>query len=168
MDYCKSVLTGQPKSVSSSPLQRVQNAAAILVCGLGPRDHVTPALSCNRGCKRKFRLIFVFFFEVSKTLVLVTAIDCFSARASLRTSNSCEKALFMSHMCINNIIFSKPNTYFILFLSISTYIHDCIMVLHSSHAFSCYDVTNREFFWHIGERFRRLLLHAKLVSCSSH
>jgi hypothetical protein len=25
-------------------MQRVQNAAAKLICGLGPRDHVTPAL----------------------------------------------------------------------------------------------------------------------------
>ena len=33
----------------------------------------------------------------------------------------------MSHMCINNIIFSKPNTYLVLFLSISTYIHNFII-----------------------------------------
>jgi len=29
---------------TTAPLQRVQNAAARLICGLGPHDHVTPAL----------------------------------------------------------------------------------------------------------------------------
>ena len=42
LDYCNSVLAGLPKS-SITPLQRVQNAAARLICGLGPQDHVTPA-----------------------------------------------------------------------------------------------------------------------------
>jgi hypothetical protein len=43
LDYCNSVLAGLPKS-SIMPLQRVQNAAARLILGLGPRDHVTPSL----------------------------------------------------------------------------------------------------------------------------
>ena len=44
LDYCNSVLAGLAAS-TLAPLQRVQNAAARLVAGLGPRDHVTPALS---------------------------------------------------------------------------------------------------------------------------
>ena len=63
----------------------------------------------------------------------------------------------MSHMCIKNIIFSKPNTHLILFLSISIYIHNCIMVYASLCArmhFRCQDVTNREFADIKGERFR--------------
>jgi len=28
----------------AAPLQRVQNAAARLICGFGPRDHVTPTV----------------------------------------------------------------------------------------------------------------------------
>jgi hypothetical protein len=43
LDYCNSVLAGLPKS-TMAPLQRVQNAAARLICSLGPRDHITPAL----------------------------------------------------------------------------------------------------------------------------
>src|SRR5664279_822435 len=36
-------LAGLPKS-TTEPLQRHQNAAARLITGIGPRDHVTPAL----------------------------------------------------------------------------------------------------------------------------
>ena len=43
LDYCNSVLAGLLKS-TIAPLQRVQNASARLIYGLGPRDHVTPAL----------------------------------------------------------------------------------------------------------------------------
>jgi len=43
LDYCNSVLAGLPWS-TAAPLQRVQNAAARLVLGLSPRDHVSPAL----------------------------------------------------------------------------------------------------------------------------
>ena len=43
LDYCNSVLAGLPKS-TIAPLQRVQNAVARLITGIGRRDHVTPAL----------------------------------------------------------------------------------------------------------------------------
>ena len=43
LDYCNAVLAGLPRS-AIAPLQRVQNAAARLVAGLGTRDHITPAL----------------------------------------------------------------------------------------------------------------------------
>ena len=43
LDYCNAVLAGLPASTLAL-LQCVQNAAARLVAGLGPRDHVTPAL----------------------------------------------------------------------------------------------------------------------------
>jgi hypothetical protein len=43
LDYCNSILAGLPQS-STAPLQRVQIAAARLICALGPYDHVTPAL----------------------------------------------------------------------------------------------------------------------------
>jgi len=43
VDYCNAVLSGLPQS-TIAPLQRVLNAAARVVCGLCPRDHVTNAL----------------------------------------------------------------------------------------------------------------------------
>ena len=43
LDYCNSMLAGLPRS-TLAPLQRVQNAAARLVFGLGRFDHVTPSL----------------------------------------------------------------------------------------------------------------------------
>ena len=43
LDYCNSVLAGLPQA-SIDPLQRVQNAAASLVAGIGTRDHITPVL----------------------------------------------------------------------------------------------------------------------------
>ena len=50
----------------------------------------------------------------------------------------------MSLMYIINIFFSISNTYLILFLSISTYIYNCIIArMH----FRCHDVTKREFCW---------------------
>jgi len=42
LDNCNSVLAGLPWS-TVAPLQRVQNAAARLLLGLSPRDHVSPA-----------------------------------------------------------------------------------------------------------------------------
>ena len=43
LDCCNAVLTGLPAS-TLAPLQRVLNAAAWVVVGLRPRDHVTPSL----------------------------------------------------------------------------------------------------------------------------
>jgi len=41
--YCNSILASLPKGLFSQ-LQRIQNAAAILVLGLQPCDHIKPAL----------------------------------------------------------------------------------------------------------------------------
>jgi len=43
LDYCNVILAGLPKS-SIATLQRVQNAAARLVPGLGPSDHIADGL----------------------------------------------------------------------------------------------------------------------------
>jgi hypothetical protein len=43
LDYCNVVLAGLPQH-TITPLQRVENAAARLVKGLGIRDHLTSAL----------------------------------------------------------------------------------------------------------------------------
>ena len=43
IDYCNAPFAGLPAS-TIAPLQRVQNAAALLVLQLGPRDHITQGL----------------------------------------------------------------------------------------------------------------------------
>ena len=43
IDYCNSALAGLPQS-TTTPLQRVQNAAARLVFELGPKEYVTPSI----------------------------------------------------------------------------------------------------------------------------
>jgi len=48
LDYCNIILAGLPKS-SIATLQRVQNAAARLVLGLGPCDHIADGL-CQLHC----------------------------------------------------------------------------------------------------------------------
>ena len=68
----------------------------------------------------------------------------------------------MSHICINNIIFSKPNTYLVIFLSISTYIHIFIMVYASLACISAAVLSPIESFEGIkGDRFQ-FHLHALL------
>ena len=53
----------------------------------------------------------------------------------------------MSHMCIINIFFSIANTYLILFLSISTYIHNCIIAhMHFRESFA--DIKGDRFRFH--------------------
>ena len=57
MDYCKAVLAGLPKS-TLAPLQRVQNAAARLILGISPNDHVTPALQQLRWLPITYQIIY--------------------------------------------------------------------------------------------------------------
>jgi hypothetical protein len=57
LDYCNSVLAGLPRS-SIAPLQCVQHAAARLICGLGPHDHVMPALYKLHWLSVELRMIF--------------------------------------------------------------------------------------------------------------
>jgi len=59
LDYCNAVLAGLPWS-TVAPLQRVQNAAARLVLGLSPRDHVSSALVELHWLLVCYRIQFMF------------------------------------------------------------------------------------------------------------
>jgi len=96
LDYCNSVLAGLPKS-SIAPLQRVQNAAARLICGLRSRDHVTPALSQLHWLPVAYRItyklcILMHLVHVGRSpsylADLVTAIAKIPSRARLRSAAS--------------------------------------------------------------------------------
>lgn len=57
LDYCNAILIGLPVS-TLAPLQRVQNAAARLVTGMGPRDSITSALRQLHWLPVHYRILF--------------------------------------------------------------------------------------------------------------
>jgi hypothetical protein len=57
LDYCNAVLAGLPDSTVGQ-LQRVQNAAARLVFGLGPKDPISPVYYNCTGYQFRYRITF--------------------------------------------------------------------------------------------------------------
>ena len=64
LDYCNVVFANLP-AATVAPLQRAQNAAARLVKGLGPRDHVSSDLTDETSFKRRLK---TFLFQQAYTV----------------------------------------------------------------------------------------------------
>jgi hypothetical protein len=92
LDYCNAVLAGLPAS-ALAPLQRVLHAAARLVNGLRPRDHVTSALKELHWLPIVQRIEYKLCLLVHKSIIghapeymnsLLTAVADVPSRSALR------------------------------------------------------------------------------------
>ena len=101
MDYCNSILAALPQS-SIDPLQRVQNAAARLITGIGTREHISPALRSPHWLPVRFRITFKLCVLMHLVHIgcapaylsdMVTATADLSGRGRLRSSNTCRYEL---------------------------------------------------------------------------
>ena len=96
LDYCNSVLAGLPQA-SIDPLQRVQNAAARLVAGIGTRDHITPVLRSLHWLPIRLRIQYKLCVLMHQVHIgrspaylaeLMTATADLPGRERLRSANS--------------------------------------------------------------------------------
>ena len=92
LDYCNAVLAGLP-ATTRTPLQRVLYAAARLVNGLRPRDHVTSALTELHWLPIAQRIEYKLCLLVHKSIIgqapvyiknLLTAVADVPSRSALR------------------------------------------------------------------------------------
>jgi len=104
MDYCYAVLAGLPWS-TVAPLQRVQNAAARLVLGLSPRDHVSSALVelhwlpvCYRIQFKLGVLMYMAHNGQSPTYTL-TPVSRGPARGRLRSAGTMNPCTMVLRLC---------------------------------------------------------------------
>ncbi len=67
LDYCNSLYYGLPANQLNT-LQRVQNAAARLICNVSRFDHITPTLKDLHWLPVKFRIDFKILLIVFKAL----------------------------------------------------------------------------------------------------
>jgi len=74
LDYCKSLLSGLPRS-TIQPLRRVMNAAARVVTALSTRDHVKPALKQLHWLPVEQRISYNSLFDWKPMELLVCRFD---------------------------------------------------------------------------------------------
>jgi len=97
LDYCNSVHAGLPASILA-PLQRVLHAAARLVNGLRPHDHVSPTLKELHWLPIKQRVDYKLCLLVYKVVVghapsyltscMLTTVTDVPSRSTLRDASS--------------------------------------------------------------------------------
>jgi hypothetical protein len=66
LDYCNAALAGLPESIIR-PLQRVQNAAALLITKTKPSEHITPVLMHLHWLLIKSRIKYKLCFQMHLT-----------------------------------------------------------------------------------------------------
>ena len=67
LDYCNSVLYGLP-TTELQKLQRVQNAAAMLICNVSRFDHISPTLKMLHWLPVKYRIDFKILLITYKAI----------------------------------------------------------------------------------------------------
>jgi len=91
IDYCNALLYGAPKYVIQK-LQRLQNAAARVVCGLRKYDHITPALKSLHWLPVAYRINYKIALLTFKSIhnlapdYLVDLVEVHQPTRSLRSS----------------------------------------------------------------------------------
>jgi hypothetical protein len=99
LDYCNSILASLPQS-SLSALQRVQNAAARLVLGLRPRDHISSGLKQLHWLPVAFRIQFklctmMYLANAGQTPHYISEMLCLTASTQRRSGlRSAETLLY--------------------------------------------------------------------------
>jgi len=108
LDYCNALLAELPAS-TLTPLQRVMNAAARLVCHLSSRDHKTPALHSLHWLPIKQRIQFKLCLLVhlainGKAPIYLTEIITRTASIAGRAANRSAEN--------NDLVIQRPTSFF--------------------------------------------------------
>ena len=114
LDYCNAVLAGLP-ATTLAPLQRVLHAAARLVNGLSPRDHVTSALKELHWLPIAQRIEYKLCLLVHKSIVghapvyinnLLTVVADVPSRSALRDAMKGNFVVPRTHLKLGGRAFS--------------------------------------------------------------
>jgi len=117
LDYCNSVLAGHPASILA-PLQRDLHAAARLVNGLRPHDHVSPTLKELHWLPIKQRVDYKLCLLVHKVVVgyapsyltdILTAVTDVPSQSTLRAASNGDYVVPRTRLKFNSVRGRSPS-----------------------------------------------------------